>query len=42
MGEMFEGLGDLKAADVFYTRALNIQPEFEFAKRNLENLRGRL
>jgi O-antigen ligase len=40
MGQMFEGLGDEVAAEAFYTRALNSQPNFEFSQRKLNKLKG--
>lgn len=42
MGEMFEGLGDKVAAEAFYTRALNSQPNFEHSRRKLNKLREKL
>jgi O-antigen ligase len=40
MGQMFEGLGDKVAAEAFYTRALNSQPNFEFSRKKLNKLKG--
>jgi tetratricopeptide (TPR) repeat protein len=38
MGSLMEGLGDLKAAESCYRRALDIHPGFEYSNRKLKNL----